>query len=477
MALKKEMLYYNKIHEFFVEFFKDLLTDEHLEGGQIQIQKLSFPNGEIDETANFWGYQFLKNGKKYLLSATDKTGKEINLQDKLPIIIGKTQKVASRGVAYYRIVNPISAKFTEKRSTTFKQLLNFFASLEHTNKRHQTLEWMFGFASVFGRTNYRISTPPGFGKDSTVDILGNLLGKCCTIESPTPAKLEERATVSKWLRINEVVDIAKGDWDVIQQFLLAAGAGKPKITKRSRAHGIVKEEIDISSLSISLAYNDIDCYTDMSTYLDFNSKKAVIDRFVAVRLYGKIVENFNKTNLGDDFTKIHFEDYKELLYNLAYWKSNYRNSLHGYDRSSLNSEYFKDGRDLNNINVLLDIIDCYSDNQEEFNSWVKELNRSHQDYLEMIKYPKVLNKFYNSLKLPKDKIEKFKNTYDAKACIKEEMSRIPNADRNKQYRLLVKGLSFLSDVEKYNTFIDRNIRLNSFNPEEEDIVEDVVIEW
>jgi len=218
-----KQLYYDCLAEFKRQFYKDLLDIEHLQGNQVKIDKLHYTNGGVDEQANFWGYILEKNGTKFLLSAFDKQGKEIKPAQLLPIRSNNTVKVASRGVVYNYLQDPIiSAKFRP------------ISCFNHTNPDHQKLMWFLTLTQLIDRANYRISTPPGFGKDSTVDILGNLIGKTGTIENPTLAKLEERANCLKLLAINEVVDIKKSDWQFIEQFLLATGAFKPEITKHSR---------------------------------------------------------------------------------------------------------------------------------------------------------------------------------------------------------------------------------------------------
>ena len=78
--MDSRMLYYDCLSEFKKQFYKDLLTQEHLASGQIKINKVSMPDGSEDDEYNFWGYQFEKNGVKFLLSAVDSDKKEIDLK-------------------------------------------------------------------------------------------------------------------------------------------------------------------------------------------------------------------------------------------------------------------------------------------------------------------------------------------------------------------------------------------------------------
>ena len=387
------LLHYDTITEWKRQFRKDLLTIDNVIQGQIKIDKLSFPDGS--EVYDFWGYQLEKSGKKYLLSATDIKDKEINLKDLLPIKPKDLVKVASKGNVYYWIKKPVSVRIRPEQTITFKEVINKLTNIKHSNSNHQKLLCFMAITQMFGRANFRTSSPPALGKDSIVDILGCLVGNAATLENPTIAKLEFMTTYS-WLAINEVVDIGRGEWRVIEQFLLASGAFKPEITKHSRAISGVKEILDISNFSISLMYNDIDCYADTKKYFDFVTKKAVLDRFPALRLYGKFEEDFNevkKINVKQFVTE-HFEEYRLLLRNYVYYQENIQSLLHSYTTEKLLNVPERWGI---NLSRLLDTIDVYCDTQEEFDMWIEIINNAILDYKDMLKYPKLLEKVADRL--------------------------------------------------------------------------------
>ncbi len=404
------LLYYDCISEFNKRFYEEVIHASHLQGGEIRIDKLNLPDGGIQEEVNFWGYTFQKNEKKYLLPSMYK-GIKIDLKQILPLIPKDLEKVAYRGQVYWMINKPISVKFKPQKTITFKKLVDILSYHNHTNKEHQKILWFLGLASIMERVNFRLSTPPSFGKDSVVDIVGNLFGGSATIEQPTIAKLEYMTSATKWLAINEVIDLKGQEWRNIEQFLLQAGAHKPSITKHSRAvMSGVTEILDISHFSISILYNDIDCYPDMYKYLDFISKDAVLDRFPAFRLYGVLNEDFNQIkNVNvSDFVSFNMENYKELIYNFTYYKENLFKELKHF-KVELPSmpERWKI-----NVGRILRIIDLYSDNQEEFSYWCKILFNSMQDYKDMLKYPLLIENYLkknvssNSEKVKKDLIDR-----------------------------------------------------------------------
>jgi hypothetical protein len=245
--------------------------------------------------------------------------------------------------------------------------------------------------AFIARRNGKIFITGNTGKDSVIDISSSLFGGCGTVESPTIAKLEDRASVLKLLVVNEVVDIKKEDWDNIQQFLLTAGAHKNEVTKHSRAFQNVKEIIDVKDFSLSIYFNDISCYPKPEKYFDAVTKEAVKDRFPSFRFWGRYTEDFNSLKNVDvkSYVNARIEQIKELIYNYTYYKNNFRNYTHNYKQDSLMKF---SGRDAVNMGRLLKVIDFYCESQKEFDEWMNVINDSMEDYIVMLEYPNLLTK-------------------------------------------------------------------------------------
>ena len=390
------ILNYTLINEFKKQFYKNLLTTEHVQGEEVRMDKITYSNGEAEEFANIWGYILKKDNIKYILQINRPNNSFYKLKDLLPVMARDTEKVAYRGVSYQLISKPVSAKFQSKKMMEFKMFVDKLSSHKHSNPDHQKLLWFIGLSHILDRSNSRISTPPSFGKDSVVDIIGNLFGNACTIVSPTLAKMEYM-TNFKWVAVNEVVDITKDKWRDIEQFLLDAGAFKPEIAKHSRAiSNGVKEILDISEFSLSLLYNDIDNYTNKTQYFDSIAKDALKDRFPAFRLYGGFTEDFSDVRNVNikDFVSGVLVEYKDLLYTFTYFKDNLYGELHHF-RTEVFNDLLLNGRRLPerwklNIQKILKMVDLYCDGQKEFDEWCIILRDSLIDYNEMLKYPSLV---------------------------------------------------------------------------------------
>jgi hypothetical protein len=429
-----KLFYYDVLAEFKRQFYQSLLTSENVKSSQIHISKFHYSDGAVNEDVNFWGYELEKDGIKYLLSSTNSHDEEISLTRILPIRPTKTEKVSYKGVVYLNILGYTSARIKPEQTMSFRDMVNMLCDFQHTNPIHQRLMWFIVISQMFERCNFRVSTPPGFGKDSAVDIIGNLLGKAGTIENPTIAKLEERASCMKLLALNEVVDITSTNWRQIEQFLLSAGAFKPVITKRSKAHGTVGEVIDISQLSLMLMYNDIDCYPKDTEYFDTVTKHAVKDRFVPLRLHGRFNEDFNTIKSIDVKTYVadNYNTFIVVLRNLEYHKNNLHLSYHDYvyNIPKMSPRWEQ------NIAKLLYIIDCYSEDQQEFTRWVSIVLAALEDYQQMLDYnlmKEALEK-KSSQKDMKDHIVALSkmDTFMAKNTYIRHSLKNPNAGMNTQ---------------------------------------------
>jgi hypothetical protein len=403
--VNNQLFYYDVLSQLRSQIFSGCLTSANIQGGFVHWDELKAVNGSYQ--FNFWGYALEKNKVKYLLPTIKHNPlgevveeKDIKLILPLKFSPNSTTKVSYRGVVYELINSYNSLYIPPTQTMPFRQLVDTLSCFTHTNPTHWKLWWFIVLSQLFDRANFRVSTPAGFGKDSAVDTSNSLLMNCGTVENPTIAKLEERAYRLKLLVVNEVVDITKDNWRQIEQFLLATGAHKNEVTKRSRAFGGVEETINISKLSLTLMYNDIDHYSDMSVYLDSVSKHAVLDRFPPLRLYGRLKEDFNSvknTNIVA-LTTLMIPEYKELVGNMYYFRDNIEKHTKTFDDSRLIDlpERWK-----LNIHRLLKIISAYCETQEEYDKWIEVINSAHVDYMDMVKYPQTIEKFKKRLTVEK----------------------------------------------------------------------------
>lgn len=385
-------LYYPALAEFDRQFKEHILSIEHVASHKIHWKKFSYPNGDApDEPEAVTGYVLMKGSKdsgakKYLLPYMHGS-----VVDELPIIVDDTRMVSYKSEVYELVESYRTVKIRSEKKMSFRELVNVLCEHEHTNPKHQKLMTMIALSQLFDRANIRVASNPGFGKDSSVETLSMLHGDCLAIGKPTFAKLEHRTGVS-WLVINEMMNLKKKDWEDIEQFLLNAGDFKPTYEKHSRSYKGSGESFDISKLSLSMFYNDITAYPS-GDYFDTIGHKAVIDRFPAIRVYGRFTEPWHKIaqiNVSE-YVSENKEVYTDLLHTLKYFSEHMEDEINHYDRSLLSSVAPDiTGRWLQCTHVFLKAFDMYSQTQDEFNAWILIYLEAIEDYKEMLEYPYLL---------------------------------------------------------------------------------------
>lgn len=435
MDIDNRFFYYDTLAAVKQKAFAGCLAITDITSGLVNWKEVRTADG--DAVYDFWGFVVAKDKTKYLFPVKQAeliTGK-INMESKFPIRATKTRIVSYEKNGYHMIESCVPVLIPPKATLSFRALVNTLACFKNSNPIHYRLYWFIVLASVLDRANFRVSTPAGFGKNSAVNIVNSLNMSAGTIENPSFAKLKERAYRLKLLVLNEVIDIPKAEWRPIEQFLLACGDMSPQFTNNTRSHKGMEEVIDISRLSLLLTYNDIDHYSDPKEYIDVIAKTAVLDRFVPLRLTGRMQEDYNSIK-GIDITALgerHLPQYKELVSNLVYYRENMQKHIKPFNDSKL--AYFSERWRLS-IHRLLKIISAYCESQEEYDLWVEIINNAHADYKNMKPYPTLI-----------EKLKKKMGTTDFEREMVEIRQLNTFSEKNAYIEALLKGNKPISEAE------------------------------
>lgn len=446
------------ITNFKEQFFTGVLTTDHLIPKEITINKIKYTNGTVDDEYNFWGYELVKDNVHYLLPSE----KDRDVLEELPIKINPDHlvKASSSGQVYFIIEEYQTVRFKGVRSRSYKEFIDSIADgLPSTNPKHRKLFLMMCLAQLMGRAYFRVATNKGFGKDSTVDLLGELFSSAMTIETPTRAKLELLILVTNLLAINEVMSVtSRKELELIEGFVQQAAAHKMSITKHSRASSGTKEVLPANKFSLSLFYNDLPHYSrrKQEKYLDFSFAEQTLDRLPAFRLWGRFTADFNELSQLrslEDFVKEHFDEFKQWIYDFTYYKENKQRELKRWQVNGLRKMAQRWER---SVSSLLQQLDMYCDTQEEFDEWIQVVNRAMQDYEDMLIYPESVRVFADKLGIPKLHYEKYTKTSDIIQYYKIK-------DPKKQDSTMQTKLSYCKQIDKEPTFTGKLILMREYS--------------
>jgi hypothetical protein len=458
-------MHYELLEEYKEQQYKGILTSSNVVGGKIHINKVTLPGGVVEDNYDFWGYQLQKDGERYLLKSVDEDGKEIDIRNLLPIIPEALSNVAFQGNAYKEINNPIPVVITPENRIGFRELIDRLNSSKSSNPLNRKLFTIISVMQRLARANVRVSTPPAFGKDSTIAIMDNIIGGCGSITNPTVAKLEYLVAL-KLLALNEVSSITKANWRDIQQFLLDTGDLKLKTNKRSRAGKGTTEELILKDLSISLYFNDLDTYSDTKNYFDNIADGNLKDRFPPFRFSGGYLEDFNAINKINtiQYVKRHFEYYKDIARTLNYFEGYFKTKTIDFKDERLSK--LPDRWQSNMIIFIKGIYEYARDNKER-GELIDGLFSAQHDYSEMLRFPEAFEMLMVKMKIPikiwEDNCSPHKVIAYLEA-IRHDVTKHQTLRSNAESKI-----NYLKKLMEQDTFVNKNLMCQFYNMGDKDV--------
>lgn len=365
--------HYDCIQQFNDKLYSDILTVENIRSKQKAIK--------IDGY-KYYGYYMEKGKDMYFMCAVH--------YDELPFRILEEKVVDYKGDVLRFIITPETINIPAEKRMSFREMIDAAPNFNHSNPTHFKLFKIIAWLSRIDRVNARISTQAGFGKDSVVNIIQDLVDSTLNIYGATFAKLEY-SLINKLIVLNELGNLKPEEKMIMQEFLLAVGAYSNSYTKRTRKTSTTQEQYDISKLSLLVLYNLPSYYTGKAQeYFDQIFTKAVIDRFIPFVFDGRITTSFDK--IID--TKKTMEDneglYKDVIATSGYYQKNPVNEIkyiipeeiNFFPKRSTKKDELE--RYKRSFMVIAKYVGEYSTTQEEFDMLIRELYECYKKYDELI---------------------------------------------------------------------------------------------
>lgn len=392
-----KLLHYKTLRAFNDKFYDGVFTLEHLDPEEKHFNKWThLTTGEKEKGVNFAGYVFTKEAKNYLVQSFDPSkmpneGQRINIKDILPIKIDKdsAHPKAVKNTVYEVATSITPVRHEPAKKMSYKELVDSLAAFHHSNKKQYKLWWMVVLGAYFRRCYARISTAPGFGKDSAIKILELLKGRANSINAEVSRAKLEFLTNQKVLGITELANLTPDQFGDIERFLLDVGDDRPTIPKRSRGYQGVGEILDVTDFSVLLLYNDLYCYSEKDGYFDNRAQEAVDDRFPPLCFNGTIddkrlvgLEDEDLSQLAED----NMGTYRKLLQSMEYWEQNFEDEQ---NRDWTASFDYSSGRWRKNMKRMAKSINLYAESKEEYDEYVNLLKARVDEYDLMLQYPSI----------------------------------------------------------------------------------------
>ena len=199
-------LHNDSISAFNAELYSDIFTAENI----VSKEKCITIAGE-----KLYGF-FLEKGQESFFAMSE-------YAKNLPFKVLDYEVTDYKGDVFKLISDITSIKIPAEKKLSFRDVIDVLCRFKHTNKKHQLLYSIAAAAAYADRVNFRVSTDAGFGKDSVVNVIAQLVDSTVNLYGATFAKLEY-VLLNKLIILNELGNLKKEELINMQEFLLAVGA-------------------------------------------------------------------------------------------------------------------------------------------------------------------------------------------------------------------------------------------------------------
>lgn len=343
----------------------------------------------VIDDKQYWFFEM--NKTKYLLPSSE--------LENLPFRILETEPIPYKGKVYHVVKKINRLKILPEKLMSFRDLVNWFelkmseydgdkrlsSSEYERSKIHNLLYRIIVLTASISRINARISSNPGFGKNSMTNMLGLLLGDIVDVVPRTAAAIEFRL-LNKLVVLDEMSNLESNQRQLIQNLLLQVGDFSTTYQRGARGVQDTYDVYDISRLSLLIFYNRYEDYLAVgqgNRYFDNLFTKAVQDRFPPFRFYGVLDhKQFQPEPNPEEFVK-YVDVYKAVLKTIHYFRQYYRDELLQYHEQVddfLAGYTLKGSRHLKSLKEILLFLRLYCLGIEEFDALATELMNAYFSY-------------------------------------------------------------------------------------------------
>ena len=328
-----------------------------------------------DELRMYW--LFHRNKERYLIAANPATD--------FPIIIRETKKLPYRNKVYNIVSRFTTLDIKPAKIKTYRDIVDDLCAFIHSNPVHQKLSAIIATCAYIDRINVRVCGEKEFGKDSIYDCIGHLKGDVCVFNPESLPAIEYRLN-NKILVLNEIGCVPKEQRPLILKALLLMGGMNNKYEKAKRGGTFESKDVyDISDMSMCLMFNPISYYKDPEMFFDVAFKSpALMSRFLPLYFTGSL----DITQFSADFdVSAEAQKWQRDLINitksLLYYKEHKQDELKDWDKYHETKMLYVSqvkGRHQMHLDRILNALNLYCDDMEEFVKYADELLRAHQAY-------------------------------------------------------------------------------------------------
>ena len=323
-----------------------------------------------------------KNGQNYMLPVQFEQDFPLRVAGGFECLAKKSDKTVYKFVKKVASINvPADAL-----GTSFRQRIDSFNPIKHTNPLHLTLMKLLAYASAHSGTGVGICSGVAFGKGVFFNLIKYAGTNTVFLKAPTEAFLYQSVCVNRILVFDEITTAPSEKVSLIENLIIGLKDNSPELPKQALTRGYQKKSADLTSISAVFTFNRPKDLKRGKPFEEvWGNPTAVKSRIPLFLFTGEVDQSVDNPSPHEIQEAIQNEKqfFKEEMMKTSYWTKNLHLAQEGkgWDRSVLALK----GRHYTNAKAWIDAIEAYCETEEEFRMYLVELNKCRNNYERMAK--------------------------------------------------------------------------------------------
>lgn len=329
-----------------------------------------------------------KGNNKYIIPLSMLEKLPFKVVDFVPCCLKKSDKKV------WKLVTDIETiLLPANNEVNVRKFVDNWNTIEHSNQMTWTFHKLVALSTQHMGIKLCVCSEVASGKNSNAVLITEIKRNWLITSTPTIAKAETSLYHNEVIYFNEMGKPKTEELHAIQDFFIFLADQSVRYNKRSLAIKRGMEVIDITKRSIIHTYNRKQDLLKGHLIWDeiFPNQSALRNRYPQFLVEGHVTEQIS--DLSDSKIKeilISYDlDIKNTISNFMGLSKAVSKQIHNYStdllmKKSKSCEWGFTPRQLTNVQGLLEFIDAYCLNQDEFNEWLLYLNNAKLSYDKML---------------------------------------------------------------------------------------------
>lgn len=411
MILEKKFWHYDYFAEWYIKVFGKSITKNNIVSKLKHTDKVfKIVDDEaiehLPDAEDRRYYEVMKDEKSYIMPQ--------RFIDKTPFIVEESYEVRlkkSDNVIYHLITDVTELTVPSQKFWSVREYIDGFNPVHHTVPKSKHFLTMFTHGV---RNQMGICTLAGGGKNSGFNILTSL-GQKVDGEIIKPSKPMLWSTLKACNRVNfdEITSWGKPDVRVIEEDVAKLTDNTTNKSKNTLNRNNQIEKINYAKKGCSFTFNPVSKNNPITFDMKWGNGDKIHDRIPLLFLNGKVEDRIRKPRCNEvEYNIYHNPEVYNTISKIAaqaeYLRTNIHKETHGYN-TKLNP--FKN-RYADNSDTIIEWIDAYCLNQNEFDEWMIWLQQRVMVYDMMVQQQEKLRNYNLTIKTQKEEYEQIFEQYE-----------------------------------------------------------------